>query len=814
MKVGERYVCDVPECGKSFSRSDHLSRHKFNHEPREIHTCSCPGCDKLFVRKDVKEKHELHHRRKIQKQKLKLAKKHTASDLTVNSSLVESTDKLEDVFENGDHEIVTNGNRSEEIQENRSKIDQLGYATTQQHRQSQHTNHAIGEGNNSLSAHVAVADRFYPIVDHKHHSESENLSYSSRSSSIGEYTSQPIPTEHIPAEHSLLPIDLTQWLFNDNDFLNQKNVLSPFDTTLSGHTNANHMLEEAFCISPKFPQYSTQTFRGTVLIQKICGYIPQLHEFLLDTEQLRICLDIYWAVYHVQFPILHRPSFSADDVHPFLLLSMIMMGAGLMDVNDTTAMSIIPHPQKLADCIAVPLRWLISSSEEFGLPTRAWMIQSLVILESYEMLFSNRKLHERAYLHHGLKIQLLRRSALLGGDPLNRTSDETNLTEEKDIWKKWIEIESLKRAALVSFYLDTFHATIFGHEIVLFAHQIKLLMPCDDMLWEMSVIDNNNLPPQTETPRFIVALTKLLHQEQSEASSLSKKLLLAGLLTIKFQMEQKDLQMTFLDWKSVEESWKSTIYNAIEVWREAVGDCCDTRNAFYLPLTVESTNSVRSGLSVNDTKCKFPIYHLCQAFMRVKQYDMLIYAGSPRRMSVKTTERDYKVVEGRIKQWANTANGKISVLHCYILLNEILFNGEEQSVYDPDSDPILYRPNIVASSLFVIWVYNYSLYGPESLDQRYAKQNVVSEKEEGYAYISRIFSSLTKGTGQKSLDYKSLEKCAKVIDDIPNKHYLVGLLKLFKNKYILCRSEICREYAGLIENCILRSTGKEREAFT
>ena len=67
----------------------------------------------------------------------------------------------------------------------------------------------------------------------------------------------------------------------------------------------------------------------------------------------------------------------------------------------------------------------------------------------------------------------------MGGDPLNRTSDETNLTEEKDIWKKWIEIESLKRAALVSFYLDTFHATIFGHEIVLFAHQIKLLMPCD-----------------------------------------------------------------------------------------------------------------------------------------------------------------------------------------------------------------------------------------------------------------------------------------------------------------------------------------------
>ncbi|KAK6458152.1 zf-C2H2 zinc finger, C2H2 type [Scheffersomyces xylosifermentans] len=802
MKVGERYVCDVPDCGKSFSRSDHLSRHKFNHEPRAIHTCSCVGCNKSFVRKDVKEKHEFHHRRKIQKQKLKLAKKQMAAKTFIDSSPICPAEKLEEALDTEEHNTI-NDARTEVIPQKSPNEDHLEYITTQHHQMDPvHINQPMDHITNAeLSAHLASVDQYYTTIDHKDYSESEHSKLAS---------------DQIPTENALLPIDLTQWLFNDNDFLNQRNVLSPFGTTLSGGTNANHMLEEAFCISPNFPQYSNQNFRGAVLIQKLCGYVPQLHELHFDVEQLRICLDVYWAAYHVQFPILHRPSFSADDVHPFLLLSMIMMGAGLMDVNDSSVMTILPHPQRLADSIAVPLRWLISSSEEFGSPTRAWMIQSLIILETYEILFSNRKLHERAYLHHGLKIQLLRRSALLGGDPLNRTSDDSNLTEEKDIWKKWIEIESLKRAALVSFYLDTIHATIFGHEIVLFAHQIKLSMPCDDMLWEMSVIDKNNLPPQTETPRFIVALTKLLHQEQSEASSLSKKLLLAGLLTIKFQMEQKDLQMTFLDWKSVEESWKSTIYKAIDVWRDAVchGDCCDTRNAFYLPSTGESSNIVRSGLSLNDTKCKFPIYHLCQAFMRVKQYDMLIYAGSPRRMSVKTTERDYRVVEGRIKQWANSANGKISVLHCYILLNEIMFNGEVRSAYDPDTDPILYRPNIVASSLFVIWVYNYCLYGPESLKQKYSKQDNVKEEEEGYDYISRIYSSLINYTGEKSLNYKSLERYSKVIDNIPNKHFLVGLLKLFKDKYILCRSEICREYAELISNCILRSTGKEREPFT
>lgn len=751
MKVGERYLCDVPGCAKSFSRSDHLSRHKSNHDPRSTYPCSWPGCSKLFVRKDVREKHEYYHRRKLQKQKLKLS---------------------------------------------RLGMTELSDVIDQKHTSIDHQDQRHPEGHENELGNIAP--------DTKGPANRSNSSESELSCGSSEpfYDTQTA---------SILPTDLTQWLFNDNIFLNQSSSTSPMDTRSSPGTTANRMLEEAFCISPNFPQPSSHTFDGDVLILKLCLHIPQLRDVLFDVDQLRLCLDVYWSIYHVQFPILHRPSFIADQTHPYLLLTMIMMGAGLANASDASNTEILPDPQQLADCIAVPLRWLISSADEFGLPTKAWMIQSLVILESYEILCSNRKLHERAYLHHGLKIQLLRRSPLLGGDPLNRTSDDTNLTDEKDIWKKWIEIESMKRAALVSFYLDTIHAIIYGHEIVLFAHQIKLLMPCDEMLWEMSVIDKNNLPPQTETPRFIIALTKLLHEEQSEVSSLSKKLLLAGLLTIKFQMEQKDLQMTFLDWKSVEESWKSTLYKAIEVWRDAVcpDDCCHTRNSFYLPPTSDTSSCARPGLALDDTKCKFPIYHLCQAFMRIKQYDVLIYSGLPKRISVKTTERDYKLVETRINQWANSSDGKLSVLHCYMFLNEMMFDGDMESAYEPQSDPILYRPNIVASSLFVIWAYNYCLYGPQS----YSHENL-NPQESGYGYISRICKGLLSYTGESSLNYKNIKSYAKAIDSIDHTNRMVGLLKLYRDNFILCKSEICREYSDLLQYCILRSTGEERDPFT
>lgn len=463
----------------------------------------------------------------------------------------------------------------------------------------------------------------------------------------------------------------------------------------------------------------------------------------------------------------------------------------------------------------------------------------LIILESYEFSCSNRKLHERAYLHHGLKIQLLRRSPLLGGDPLNKSNEDNELTEEQDLWKKWIEIESLKRAALVSFYLDTIRATIFGHEIILFAHQIKLSLPCDDMLWEMSSIDKNNLPPQTETPKFITALTKLLRREKLEAPSLSRKILLAGLLTINYQMEQKDLQVTFLGWESVKESWKETIYLAIEEWRDAVchGSCRDTKTAFYLPFSNDDTHPLST--RINDIQCKFPIYHIGQALTKINQYDCIIYAGAPSRMNVKTAERDYTAVEGRIKLWANSIAGRVSAVDCYLFLYEMLFAEDDDSMrlfYDPSRDPIFYRPNIVATSLFVIWAFNFSLYGPESFIYSDKKlqasyQNVNSptfycgvneengvdlekenlKTEDGHLYVKRICDAFKRKNKSKALSNQYKKKYASYLDDIPDKHKVVGLLRLFKDRYILCNSSICREYSDLLENCIQRSLGRKRQ---
>ncbi|BGP40332.1 hypothetical protein JCM10450v2_004312 [Rhodotorula kratochvilovae] len=59
---GKRYPCDFDGCGKAFSRPDHLSRHKLNHNPSQIYECS--RCPKTFVRMDLLVRHTERHERK------------------------------------------------------------------------------------------------------------------------------------------------------------------------------------------------------------------------------------------------------------------------------------------------------------------------------------------------------------------------------------------------------------------------------------------------------------------------------------------------------------------------------------------------------------------------------------------------------------------------------------------------------------------------------------------------------------------------------------------------------------------------------
>lgn len=57
----KKYQCPAADCGKAYSRAEHLYRHQLNHTPKQIYHCDFPGCDRHFVRADLCARHKERH---------------------------------------------------------------------------------------------------------------------------------------------------------------------------------------------------------------------------------------------------------------------------------------------------------------------------------------------------------------------------------------------------------------------------------------------------------------------------------------------------------------------------------------------------------------------------------------------------------------------------------------------------------------------------------------------------------------------------------------------------------------------------------
>lgn len=795
------FICDIDNCNRKFNRADHLLRHKRNHDPSKRFSCMWPDCSMIFARKDIKDKHYKRHSSRKRSLEYKDTENSTASGVFEESLLTsqrkkpKSNETLNPSYSNDCSTLLT-------------------------------------ADDSTLLPSMLDPDQVQRILG----GDPSNFLLD-----VGSVNS--IPENDEVANKTLSPSNLVEWLFQENDILpavlKTMNGYQYHDVDFSAESGPYRLdlfddfsplsnYDNMLAILPNFPNSNNRKLIDNIVFNKLTNLIPSLKNNMdFKLPQIEKFLKIYWSIYHPQYPILHRPSFSNYDAAPILLLAMIMLGASLSSCTGTNENKIFKDPQKLAEEIAEPLRWLIFSDPDCKPPAKIWIVQSLLLLESYEITSTTRALHERAYLHHGSKIQLLRRSPILGGDPLKDETEDGTFIPLNNVWKKWIEAESMKRATLMAFYLDTVNATVYGHMVILYAHQIKISLPCEDKLWEFdNTKETSDSFTISKSPKFLDALKKLLHKEKVETSGFGKKILLAGLLTIMFQMQQKDLQLSFIEWNAMKESWKQTISLAVDVWKIDIcseGGCCDTQTALYIP--EEEIHELPPMLRLEDKRCKFDLYHIAQIYMRITHYDYIVYAGAPSRMNVKVGSTEYQVVEKRVSKWSNSANGRISVIHAYLFLCEMLLSWNNEDItftYDPNSDPFLHRKNIVASAVLIIFAYNFLIEGPESdvFDQLPANSDYFPDKEDGYDYLRRIRKDLsmhvsgefhrTNYGNSSTLYHESIKLYSERILKTEKKNQLVGLLKIFHKSYKMCKWEIGKEYSNLFANCIERCLGRKK----
>ncbi|CDK24812.1 unnamed protein product [Kuraishia capsulata CBS 1993] len=770
--VAVRFYCDFAGCARSFTRQDHLNRHKKNHSAELEHKCDWPGCNKFFTRSDVREKHYKRH-------------------------------------------------------EVKSGIDPSHNQRAHRKTQKRHQIRFISVDANS------IAEGKRPASDAPDGSASKR-----RNLEVTQFNSTPILNEPVVSSE-----DLLQWLLQDFDSLPVSQDMDAFAdvSRFQSSISVGDQLEvpceppqeqdlDFLQISSQFPYSTDQTTINSTIMEDLAEALPSIkYQEEFRQERLEYYLEMYWTCFHSQFPVLNKPSFSTFEAHPILLLSMIVVGASM---SNSYQKAHLAKPLLFADSIAVPLRWLIYKNKEFKPPPKSWIVQSLTMLELYEISSSSRDLHERANLHHGLTIQMLRRSPMFGGDPWmkynyatdNQSVITVNRSSDTATWKKWIEQESMKRTSLFAFYLETVHAIVFGHEMMLALHDVKLSLPCDENLWQYGSWGFNT---EYEIPlKFLGAIKKVIHRQVVVAGAFGKQMILSGLLSLFFQLEEKDFELSISDWNSRKEKWKGTIILAINFWNSDIcpGGCCNIRNSVCSELLPLSPQSFQK----EDFTCKSPLRHLYASYTDLKHYDFMVYAGAPGRMNVKFSGKDTEAVNDRVQSWCEKGgNALVTVIQIYLFLCEMMLgtvpesNGTneidpEEVPYDPSTDCFPYRKHMLTHMLIILWCYNFYISGPES--HAYSTDSPIDasevpEKESAHAYLKRIKEELQNLTGLKLDSTISGQSARLFADSVPlvtHKHHMVGLLRAFKEKYEHDHSEIAREHSRLLDNCIKRSLGSQR----
>lgn len=433
-------------------------------------------------------------------------------------------------------------------------------------------------------------------------------------------------------------------------------------------------------------------------------------DHVLSMRSMQNYIAAYWRRFHPQMPILHEPTFQADNVHSYLLLSIMTIGAAYLDKGHGRLAT--GAASRLATFIAWHLRWLIFMHQDFHPPAKLWVFQALILLEVYEKMHATRRLHERAHINHATVINLLRRGTGLveaAGETLSREASTPD-----EWWNRWITVEATRRAIYAAFFLDTVQAIMFSHAAIMVVHEIRLTLPCDDALWsatsaaEVCRIEAsfhaNDIKPIT----FLDALKKTLTGRKVRSSDFGRLILLTGLLSISWHMNQRDLQSTSLDASQIvgaPSNWKESLTASLEFWKK-----CFDKNIEHMRKVSCPWQQSSVGSDEDIAKNATTLYHLGYIMMHSDIIACEILAGAKRIVGRVIDNTDYERARYKIIDWAKGSSAKIGVYHALQVLKQETF--AQGRLYDARNDRSLARPWSLHTAALVVWAYGFATDGP------------------------------------------------------------------------------------------------------
>ncbi|KAI1625519.1 fungal-specific transcription factor domain-containing protein [Exophiala viscosa] len=549
-------------------------------------------------------------------------------------------------------------------------------------------------------------------------------------------------------------------------------------------------------------------------------------EHVLSIRSMQHYIGSYWYHFHAQLPILHQPTFSAENIHEYLLLAIMAIGAA--NLNKAHGRLVTDAASRLAMFIAWHLRWQVFMHSNFHPPAELWVLQTLLLLEAYEKMNATRMLHERAHIHHATTINLMRRGTALI-ESAHQDSARVPSTPD-EWWSRWITAEATRRAAFAAFYLDAVHATMFGHAAMMVVHEIRLPLPCDDALWSAtsaaevgrveSSLHANGIKPTT----FLDGLKKTLTGRKVRTNTFGRMILMAGLLSVSWHMHQRDLQVSSIgvtQSMGVPDGWRSPLTKAVECWKKDFDENAEHMRRATLPWQQEAASNGQDDM----TTTADVLYHLSNMAMHVECWDCQIFAGIKRLFGRKVTKPEYDRAKAKIFDWCRGPGAKVAVYHALQLLRLVLLPDRDGSrkPYNARDDYLLMRPWASYYAALVVWSYGFAMDGVlrafPSLLQTAPSPGTGANTSHGSGTSmlnmahdgSEIQIEVAARNAEGFLQTVGAIKSPQQLDSVKDgRNNVVGVLAVLEAAFRDSRWELLHEAAELLRNAITLLRGADR----
>ncbi|KKK24992.1 hypothetical protein AOCH_003130 [Aspergillus ochraceoroseus] len=537
---------------------------------------------------------------------------------------------------------------------------------------------------------------------------------------------------------------------------------------------------------------------------------------ILSLSKMQTYIGSYWYHFHVQLPILHRPTFAADRAPSLLLLAVMAIGAATLD--GIHGREVTEAASDLADFIMWHLRWEIFMEADFRPPAKLWVFQVLLLLEVYEKMYSTRALHERAHIHHDTTLTLMRRgSSLIGRSALDspaslredrpaRSSASSGSTTTPDFaaeesWAHWIKTEATRRVAFAAFVLDSTHATMFGHSAKMVAHELRLPLPCDEALWsatstsEMARVQSSLHANSVKPVMFLDGLKQTLNGQRVRTNAFGRTILMAGLLSVSWHMNQRDLQVSSLGVPHAlggRDKWRSALLRAFDNWRRDFDEALGQTGTTSFPTGYRGRYSLDED---NVFESRDVLHGLAHMASHVDVVDCQIFAGARRLMGRAIMPRDYSAArEKMVDRWATKASARDATFYALKFLSECLLDNHggsdaEGELYCGRTDYLLNRPWVIYVAALVVWCYGYALDG--AIADAPELSTVAEQRRDMQAFLRRV------GGVREPSD----------LEAIPGRNRCLGLLMILRDGFVNARWELLAEAADLLGSCIDKLRG-------